>query len=67
MTGDRIEIHVYRGEECVIMSDNLPEVAYSTNGILSTMAFLEPAVVKLLWMVAHQLTDKNTVREEGNG
>lgn len=67
MTGDRIEIHVYRGDEAIIMSDILPEVAKQSKGLLASMAWLEPAFISLLWKVAHQLTDETTVHEEGNG
>lgn len=61
MTGDRIEIRIYKGTEEIVMSDKLPDVAYSTKGLLSSMAWLEPSVVDLLWSVAHALTDKTTM------
>jgi hypothetical protein len=64
---DRIEIHIHRAGAQIVMSAELPEVAYKTKGILSDMGWLEPAVNQLLWSVCHSMNPKEETEEKPNG
>jgi hypothetical protein len=67
MTGDRIELTVVRNGEMFTWSEKLPETAYESHGLMSSIAAIQPAVDRMMEQVGITFGKPSRIYEEGPG